>query len=337
MASRLSYLLWATMPDAELFVNAATGQLSTPDEVRAEATRMLDDPRARLGLRNFYEQWMQLPDGVLAKDGPYEGLYPSQVADATRSSFDAQMDDALWTPQGAIGALVTSRTAFVNASVAPLFGVSQVSGDTLAPVTLPTNERAGILGHPALMAALSTDTSTSPVRRGAFVLGQILCQPVSPQPAGVAPFTPVTSLQSVRQQLEGLTSPAGCQACHASLDPLGLLFEGLDAIGRPRTQDDLGNPVDTAVTLVGTGDPSLDQPTPDLATFGDRLGADDGLLQRCLASQLYRFAAKREIGPSDEAALVDLVTALATSGESVKSLLLTLSQTDTILLRANQP
>jgi hypothetical protein len=325
------------MPDAALFAQAAGGQLSTREAIRTEAARMLEDPRARDGLRNFYEQWMRLQDAVPPKSGPYVGLYSPAVAAAVRASFDAQMDAALWSPQGSAAALVTSRTVYANDTIASLFGVPGRGDATLQPLLLPSNERAGILGHPELMATFATQTMTRPVHRGEFVLEQLLCQPIMDPPPNEPPFALGPSLLSARQQWEQTTSPAPCQQCHASMNSMGFLFEGLDAIGRRRTFDDLGDPIDTAVTLVGTGDPQLDGPTANLTAFGDRLGAHDSLVVECLAQQLYRYASKRELTAADDAVLASLAATYASSGENLKSLLIALTQTDGFLYRNNQP
>jgi hypothetical protein len=339
MASRLSYLLWATTPDDALLAKAAANTLTTPDQIKAEATRMLADPtRAVPGLRNFYEQWMRITDLPPSKTAPFATIYTPALAASIRASFDAQMDDALWADTGAVTALLTSRQAYVDQTLAPIFGIKNITGNTLQKVTLDPAQRAGILTHPALMAIFATENGSHPIKRGVFMWDKLLCQPLPDPPANVPPFVAPGPGVSVRTQFETLTKdPANCQPCHKRINPVGFLFENYDTIGQYRTVDDNGQPVNSTVTIVGTGDTAIDQPTTGFTQLADRLGADDASVAKCMVNQLYRYTAKRREADTgaDDKALESLTSTFMSSNQNVKSVLLALTQSEIFLNRLN--
>src|SRR5580658_2076526 len=291
MANRLSYLLWSSMPDSTLFAAAAGNQLSTADQVAAQATRMVQDPKAKIGLRNFYQQWLTslslpsgkvgnstqiLPNGTLSATSLFmttNGLslateFSPLLQQAIVESFDLQAEAALWSPTNSMKTLLTGETAYANSVLAPILGVTVPAGTTtLTPVTVDTTKRAGILSHPLLMATYATTSTSHPIKRGRFVWDQIVCQPLPDPPPGVPAFIPPTAGMSLRQDYELLTSTgpyagktsAGqaatgipCPQCHTRIDPVGFLYESFDTVGEFRTIDDYGQPVDmTNNTIAG--------------------------------------------------------------------------------------
>jgi hypothetical protein len=336
MADRLSYLLWATTPDDTLLTKAGAGMLSTPAQVLAEANRMIADQRAKVGVRYFYEQWMHLPDLPTSKTAPFATIYTQALANSIKTSFDMQMDDALWADKGAVSALLTSRETYADATLAPILGVTGVTGTAMQKVAVPTTQRAGILTHPALMSIFATENESHPIKRGVFMWDKVLCRPLPDPPANVPPFVAPGPGVSLRQQFETLTADKmSCQPCHRSINPVGFLFEAYDTVGRFRTIDDNNQPVNTQVTMVGTGNPALDVATANAAEFADRLGANDASVASCMVNHLYRFMAKRSIASGDAAELDKLNTGFTASGQSFKQLLVSLTQSEVFLNRLN--
>jgi hypothetical protein len=334
MADRLSYLLWATTPDDALLTKAGAGMLSTPAQVLAEANRMIADPRAKVGVRYFYEQWMHLPDLPTSKTAPFATIYTPALANSIKTSFDMQMDDALWADKGAVTTLLTSRSTYADANLAPILGVAGVTGTTMQKVTVPNTQRAGILTHPALMSIFATENESHPIKRGVFMWDKVLCRPLPDPPANVPPFVAPGPGVSLRQQFETLTADkTACQPCHSRINPVGFLFEAYDTVGRFRTTDDNNQPVNTQVTIVGSGSPAIDMPTANAAEFADRLGANDASVASCMVNQLYRFMAKRSTTGIDNAELDKLNTAFTSSGQSFKQLLVAITQSEVFLNR----
>ncbi|HTA91663.1 MAG TPA: DUF1588 domain-containing protein [Polyangiaceae bacterium] len=338
MASRLSYLIWASMPDDELFAKASAGQLTSASDVETEASRMLADPKAQAGLRNFYEQWLSVRDMPLSKGGNFANSYDGP---SILGSFDAQVDAALWAPQNGLTTLLTGTQAFVNATTAPLFGVTGITGTAFQPVSVNPMQRAGILMHPAIMATFATDTGSHPIKRGVFVWDQILCQRLSDPPPNIPTFPGVPPNSSVRQAYEAFTSPALCQGCHARINPVGFLFENYDTIGQYRTIDDNGQPVNSDVTVVGAvdsnGNPDtkLDVETPNALKFVANLASDSGIPTQCMVTQLYRYALKRLENDADQATLSSLSSAYTGGAQNMSKLLGGLTQTQGFLNRLN--
>jgi Protein of unknown function (DUF1592)/Protein of unknown function (DUF1588)/Protein of unknown function (DUF1595)/Protein of unknown function (DUF1585) len=341
MASRLSYLLWGSTPDATLITAAGMGQLTTPAQVSAQATRMLTDPRAVGGMRNFYEQWLKVLDLPTSKvknpvtNTDYASLYTPDVQTSLRASFDAQVDAALWGTGDAVKALLTGTDAYVDGNIASIFGAT-ATGTTLQKITVNPAQRAGIMTHPALMSIFATETASHPIKRGVFFWDKFLCQPLPNPPPNVPPFVAPAPGQSLRKDFEVMTAdPTTCQPCHKRINPLGFLFEHYDSMGYYVTTDSNGQPVDSATTLVGTGDPMLDVANTDAVQFAGRLGADDSTVATCMVNQIYRYAVHRHEEAGDVMALASLTSSFNTSGRNVKMLLSSLTQSEAFLYRLN--
>jgi len=336
MASRLSYMLWASMPDDALFAKASAGQLSSSDQIQAEVTRMLADPKAKDGLRNFYEQWLRVGSMPLAKTGKFADVYTPATQASIRASFDAQVDAAMWSDGGSLTALLSGNKAFVDANTAPLFGMAGVNGTALQEITVNAQQRVGILMHPAIMSTFATENGTHPIKRGVFVWDQILCQPLPDPPANVPTFPGVPPNASVRQAYETFTSPQLCQGCHVRINPVGFLFESYDTVGAYRTVDDNGQPVNSAVTIAGASDAALNVATANAVEFANGIAQKGTLASDCLVTQLYRYAIKRMDAGADEPTLTSL-TSQFRNGQNLRKVLAALTQTEPFLNRMNGP
>jgi len=373
MANRLSYLLWSSMPDTALFTAAAGNALSTPAQVSAQAERMVQDPKAHIGLRNFYQQWLTslslpsgkvgnstqlLPNGTLSGTslfGTTNGMslateFSPALQQAIVESFDMQAEAALWSPTNAMKTLLTGTTAYANSLLAPVLGVTVPAGTTtLVPVQLDTTKRAGIMSHPLLMATYATTSTSHPIKRGRWVWDQIVCQPLPNPPAGVPAFQAPAPGMGLRQDYELLTSTGPylgvgvsdtgipCPSCHTRIDPVGFLFEPFDTVGQYRTIDDYGAKVDmTNITLAGfTGSEAYLNQTMDISTQLATALANSDLPDACITANIYRYMARRNDAAPDYPVEAWLDQTFVASGENLTPVLVGLTQTDVFLERMN--
>jgi hypothetical protein len=341
MASRLSYLLWGSTPDAMLMTAAGAGQLSTAAQIQAQATRMLADQRIVAGMRNFYEQWLKVLDLPTSKvknpvtNTDYGTLYSPAVQTSLKASFDAQVDAALWGGGDTVKALLSGSDAYVDGNVASIFGVTGVTGTQIQKVTANPAQRAGIITHPAIMSVFATDTASHPIKRGVFFWDKFLCNPLPNPPPDVPPFVPPPPGQSLRADFEIMTAMGSCPACHSRINPVGFLFEHYDSMGYYVNTDSNGQPVNSATTIVGTADPMIDVATTDAVQFAAHLAADDSKVATCMVNQIYRYAVHRHEFAGDVMSLASLTDAFNKSGRSVKTLLGNLTQTEAFLNRVN--
>jgi len=341
MASRLSYLIWGTMPDDALFASAAAGTLTTPEQIETEAKRLLADQRAHVGLYNFYEQWLRADRLPPVKGGKYQSAYNDAMRASIMASFDAQVDASLWQPQNGVNVLLTATQAFVNEQTAPLFGVTGVTGAALQVANVNPAERVGILAHPAIMGALATEDGTHPIKRGVFVWDQLLCQDLPNPPPDVPVFPGVPANASVRQAFETFTEAPRCQACHSRINPVGFLFENYDTLGTYTKVDDNGQAVNAAGTIVGAvnamgeGDAAINLPTPTAVDLAKNMAGSAAVAQ-CLVRQLYRYTVKRHETDGDSASIDTLAATFASTAQSLPDLLVGLTKSSAFLNRWNQ-
>ena len=255
LASRLSYFLWSSMPDEELMTLAGAGRLREEEMLRAQARRMLADPRADALIENFAGQWLLLRnldrlDIDREKFPEYSSeLRADMITEATLFFADIVRGDR------SILDLIDSRDTFVNERLAGLYGLEGVSGDEFRRVSIdPATHRGGVLTMGAVLTVTSNPGRTSPVKRGLYVLDQLLGSPPPPPPADIPRLeqsaAAVGEGATLREQLAAhLTNPM-CAVCHRRMDPIGLAMENFDAIGRWRDTQD-GRPIDVSGTLPG--------------------------------------------------------------------------------------
>jgi len=341
MASRLSYLIWGSTPDAMLMTAAGAGQLSTPAQVQAQATRLLGDQRVVAGMRNFYEQWLKVLDLPTSKvknpvtNTDYGTLYSPAVQTSLKASFDAQVDAALWGGGDTIKALLSGSDAYVDGNIASIFGVTGVTGAQMQKVTANPAQRAGILTHPVIMSVFATETASHPIKRGVFFWDKFLCNPLPNPPPDVPAFVPPPPGQSLRADFEIMTSMGSCPACHSRINPVGFLFEHYDSMGYYVNTDSNGQPVNSATTVFGTGEATIDVATTDAVQFAAHLAADDSKVASCMVNQVYRYAMHRHEFDGDAMSLASLTAGFNSSGRNVKTLLANLTQTEAFLNRVN--
>ena len=328
VASRLSYMLWDTMPDAELLDAAAAGQLVSRDGLRAQAERMLADPRAEGMIQDFMWTWLQLDGGQLhhaleesTKDATLFPEYDPALQDAMRNELEALVRDVYFGDDpGDFEALLLSNRAYVNASLAALYGVAgPADDDTWEWVTLDPTQRAGMLTRAAVLTVFATSTVQAPIRRGVLVIEEVLCNELGSPPPNVdnSPIdggdAPDGGVLTVRQEVEQRTQDALCQSCHGIVNPVGFAFEHYDAIGRWQDEELATQlPIDSSGELT-TSD--VDGAVADAIELSQKL-ATSATVRECFAGRwLYRATgtAADDVGDCDR---TETLAAFAESGDA---------------------
>lgn len=287
LATRLSYFLWSSMPDAELFEAAESGKLaSDPKELERQAQRMLDDPKAIALTDNFAGQWLftralgdQDPDYTLFP--AYDDELESAMRAETRRYFQAFLTEDVPMDQ-----FLVADFTYVNDRLAEFYGLPPVNSPTdLVRVSLANSPRRGFLTQGSFLRVTSRPKRTSPVLRGKWVLDNLLCTPPRPPPPGVEGLPEgMTTTGSIRDRLEAHRSNPICASCHRSMDPIGFGLDNFDAIGHYRTAD-AGFPINANGELTdGTVFDGAIEMTQQLA-------ANPGVY-RCMVQKLYTYTGR---------------------------------------------
>jgi hypothetical protein len=320
IATRMSYLLWGSGPDAALLESAKAGGLATPAEREAEARRMLADPRARDMLVEFHRQWLDL-DGLLdePKDPTAYPTYDAALVSAIREESDRFVGNVMWNGDGTVRSLLTSTTTEVNAPLAALYGVPAPASEW-AEVSLDPAERAGLLTRANFLASRAHKIAGSPPLRAVFVLERLLCQTPAPPPADANLSEPAaepdTAGKTNRELFEERLAPDACKGCHQTFTDLGYAFENYDAVGRYRTEDN-GQPVD-ATGQFSLGD--IDWQLQGSIDLSEKL-AESAEVERCVAGFWFEYALGRAQESSDACRVEALGDALAAAHGDVRELL----------------
>jgi hypothetical protein len=300
MASRLSYFLTNSMPDAPLLQKAAASELATDAEIEAETRRLLETPRARAMAEDFVDQWLGLTrlEGAAreADDVPYAA---TELTADFRASLAAFTDSVLFQEGGNVEALFTSPKLFLTEKLSTVLGVSATGAMT--EIDAP-DERTGLLTQPAIMALFAHADQSAPVLRGAFVRERILCLPVQAPPPDVNNTPPTVDPNSTtRERFAQHTADDKCRGCHEALDNTGFGFERYDQFGRYRPLEN-GVAVDESGVMLESCDSTLDGPFTGAAELSRRIAASQ-LTRDCLATQWYRYAMGRIEDTSDRCSL----------------------------------
>ncbi len=247
VASRLSFALWDSLPDAKLLEAAKGGRLATRDGLGKEVERMLQDERARTKLRQFYHRWLKLDNlrGLAKEAGRFPGFDDALVSDL-RTSLDLFLDEVTWDAASDYRRLMVSDAIPLNGRLAKFYGVDLPEDAPFQMVALAKQPRAGLLTHPLMMAGFSYSATSSPIHRGVFISRSMLGRRLRSPPDSITPESPALHPDmTTRERIGKQTHPAMCMTCHDMINPLGFTMENFDAVGRYR-QDELGKPLDTS-------------------------------------------------------------------------------------------
>ncbi len=315
LASRLSYFLWSSMPDAALFDAAATGRLQDEAGLRAEVDRMLSDPKAQSLVDNFAGQWLRIRS--LDDHVPDYATFPNWD-DSLRDSMGQEsklfFGDFLRGDVPMDQLLLTDFT-YLNDRLAAHYGLPFDLGPEFERVSLgPTDTRFGLLTLGSLLTVTSAPTRTSPVKRGVWILEQLLCSEPPPPPPGVEGL-PQDGMSggTLREQLEQHRADPTCASCHNVMDPLGLGLEHYDAVGAYRTED-RGFPVDATGELV-TGETFVD--AREMAA----LIQADNRFDVCVVEKLFLYALGRPASTPEHPFLEEIAESAAQSGSELPELI----------------
>lgn len=330
LATRLAYFLWSSMPDEELFQLADKGQLR--QNLDAQVKRMLQSPNSRALVENFAGQWLQLRNlSSIMIDPKLFPRYDAFMRESMQRETEMYFEYILREDRSILEFLDSDYT-FLNERLARHYGIEGVQGLEMRLVKLPDRRRGGILTHASILTVTSNPTRTSPVKRGKFILENILGTPPPPPPPDVPELDNdknAVLTGSLRQRMEKHRENPGCAVCHVKMDALGFGLENFDAIGAWRTKDGSFE-IDPSGTL------------PDGTTFRNPAELRQALLQqadqfrRCLAEKLLTYALGRGLEPTDNVFLREIVAQTKQGGDRFSALILAIVHSDPFQLRRGQ-
>lgn len=304
LATRLSYFLWSSMPDQELFDAAADGSLTQPAVLEAQAIRMLHDPKAQALVNNFAGQWLQLRDvDRLQPDPEMFAAFDDELRHAMKRETEVFFERMMREDRSVLEFLTADFT-YVNARLAKHYGIDGVQGEQFQKVAAPPGRR-GVLTHAGILMLTSNPTRTSPVKRGKWVLENILAEPPPPPPPDVPELEEGTeTLGSLREQMEQHRSNPACAVCHVKMDAIGFGMENFDAVGAWRERDGRFK-VDASGELPGGR--SFDGAADLMQILADQKKTE---FLRCLSRKMLVYALGRGLTTYDRCAINEIVSSL---------------------------
>lgn len=318
VASRLSFFLGNSSPDALLLASAAAGELNDPDIIEAHARRLLIAERANESLTSFFEQTLDL-NRIIEMD-KNEALFPEDTP-SLRQDMINELESLFLSVahEGDFRSLLTTNSSYLSPELAQFYGVEGVT--EAGWYSLPDDHgRGGLLGRAGFLALNATALRTSPTHRGKFIRTRLLCQDIPPPPEGVvASLDGVDPNSTLREQLEQHMADPACNGCHALMDPLGFPFENFNALGGYQEYDN-GFVVDATGNLDGT-------PVDGAAEMGQAISLHDRF-PYCMTAQLMRHAVGTLEGSHQEAYVDSLLGDFAGSGYQFEELIVALVRSE---------
>jgi hypothetical protein len=325
LASRLSYFLWNSMPDDQLFALAANDQLRDPTIVAVEVDRMLADARAGDAIPYFHLEWLGIDnmDAIEPKDPVLYPQFDSVLTDAMQAETATFADRVVRNGDARLATLFTASYSYPTGPLFALYGVAQPAGFQSGDrVALDPSQRGGLLTQAAFLTAKAHRDQTSPVHRGLLVRENLLCQPIpSPPPDVNTTPPPVTPAMTTRERFAAHEANPACGSCHKLMDPIGLGFENYGPIGEFRKFDGQ-SPVDPSGQIIGA-DADIAGAFHGAIDLGVKLAASRQVGD-CLATQWFRFSLGRMESADDGCGLTRIRAAFAASGSNVRELVKTI-------------
>jgi hypothetical protein len=339
LASRLSYFLWNSAPDAALRASAERGELRSPRPLRAQIERLLDDPRARRFVDAFLDYWLDLrkinatsPDSALYPDYYLDDLLVESATQETQLFFAELLRGNLPARN-----LVSSDFVMVNERLAAHYGLAGVDGVAFRRVRLPElGPRGGLMTQAAVLKVTANGTTTSPVLRGAWIMERILGQPPPPPPPGVPAVEPdIRGAHTIREQLERHRTQPACAACHRKIDPAGFALENFDVVGGWRERyralgegphaigfGKNGQPFEfhSAQPVDASGEMPAGETFRDVVELKRLLLKDERPIARNLARQLLVYATGKAVRFGDRPRVEAILDAVRESGYGVRGI-----------------
>jgi hypothetical protein len=328
LATKLSYMLWNTMPDDALLADASSGKLTTPEGILTAATRLLDDDRARVMVASFHHQLFQYDhyDDLNKDPVLFPSFTPALGADMKREA-EMFVEEVVFKQNGGIREILTEPTTFVNKELAAIYGLPGTFGSEFVKVDLDPKQRSGFLTRVGFLASNATKLEQHSIHRGVFINRRVICADLPDPPNNVPPLPPAAEYKTTRERVEKHTGDGTCgAACHGSLiNPAGFAFEHYDALGQYKTEEH-GNPINSADTYPLDG---KDVSYSDAIVFDDLLGESDQV-HTCYAKHWLQYAYGRSDQKADAPALADLAQE---SRKGARALILALTQTQAFRTR----
>jgi hypothetical protein len=316
LASRLSYFLWSSMPDDELFGEARAKRLRT--NLRRQVVRMLNDPKSNQFVENFTGQWLQLRKlAGVARDKALFGDFNQPLRDAMRAETEHYFAHMLRKDRSVLE-LLDSNYTFVNEALARHYEIDGVKGDEFRMVVLADRRRGGVLTQASVLTLTSNPNRTSPVKRGQWILQQILGTPPPPPPPEVAKLDEsklAAEAASLRDRMAAHRTKPECAACHQQMDQLGFALENYDAVGRWRTTDGEFR-IDASGELIGG------RKFADIKELKQLLGSPaNKKFARCLIENMLTYGLGRGLEAYDYCIVEDIRHQLATNDYRIQQIL----------------
>ena len=315
LASRLSYFLWSTMPDGELFAQAQAGTLRK--NLDAQVLRMLKDKRSEALINNFVGQWLQTRNLLSIQPDPKTFREWSRDLALAMERETELLFTHIMREDRPITELLGADYTFVNERLARIYGIDGVEGEAFVKVAVPARRPGGILGHGSFLALTSNPTRTSPVKRGKFVLENILGTPPPPAPPNVPDLNDPKRAElkgTLRQKLEQHRKDAICAGCHARMDDIGFALENFNGIGEWRDNDS-GAAIETAGQLV-SGEKFTS--ATELRTVLLKQKRNEFLL--CVSDKMLTYALGRGLEYYDRPTVEKIAMNVTTGGEKFSTL-----------------
>jgi len=332
LASKLSYLFWATMPDDALFQAAKDGKLNSPEDIGREAKRLLGSDKAKAGLQDFFVQWLELQNlSDLAKAPDFTLFTPELVKAMGQETRD--FVNTLFFGAGATGkldALLTSNTSVIDANLAKLYGATFTGSGTKA-TALDATKRAGIFTQAGFLTAKAEPDVTHPVKRGDAVLRRVLCMELVIPADLVVPALPEPKPGQTTRERYSVHHDLACATCHKLIDPVGFSFEHYDPIGAWRDTEEM-KPVDaTGAFTLKAGEIKFN----GAVELMKQLAASPEATE-CMATQWLRYSLRRRELASEDPSVAVLQATMAKSGD-IRDLMVAATKARTFTHRAPSP